>query len=163
MDRATEGCRLECTAFQSLSRDSVCLDLDAVAGESSSLGVSIPESGFCLFGPLSGSRRRTSTVGFQSLSRDSVCLDPDSLQEILDRLKVSIPESGFCLFGPRRDEDEHRARPFQSLSRDSVCLDRGEPPQPTGGKQVSIPESGFCLFGLLSVALLTRRVSRFNP
>ena len=38
--------------FQSLSRDSVCLDADGSESEQVLGGVSIPESGFCLFGPL---------------------------------------------------------------------------------------------------------------
>ena len=60
--------------FQSLSRDSVCLDV-------------VPECA------LSGHSK------FQSLSRDSVCLDGMWWRKSHNLLHVSIPESGFCLFG----------------------------------------------------------------
>ena len=61
--------------FQSLSRDSVCLDADFVAGTSGFRIVSIPESGFCLFGREFAHCLEEERRWFQSLSRDSVCLD----------------------------------------------------------------------------------------
>ena len=65
--------------FQSLSRDSVCLDKRQAAGTAKAGAVSIPESGFCLFGPPQHQGDRPSPREFQSLSRDSVCLDLLSL------------------------------------------------------------------------------------
>ena len=133
--------------FQSLSRDSVCLDSSCVLLVSPVSVVSIPESGFCLFGPgvmvillLSGAvsipesgfclfgppvvtHRAASARAFQSLSRDSVCLDLTSATAFL----ISST--------------------FQSLSRDSVCLDITISASSFSSSAVSIPESGFCLFG----------------
>ena len=86
--------------FQSLSRDSVCLDVHRRRTVPLHQLVSIPESGFCLFG-----------------------------QHIIEApqvtvVHVSIPESGFCLFGLSSSVVLcHSHQPFQSLSRDSVCLD----------------------------------------
>ena len=66
--------------FQSLSRDSVCLDYVREGGEDDSDDVSIPESGFCLFGLKSSPPCPPGLFLFQSLSRDSVCLDPFSIK-----------------------------------------------------------------------------------
>ena len=63
------------------------------------MAVSIPESGFCLFGPRMEAAAHVVEV-------------------------VSIPESGFCLFGHTHEVLLLLASVmFQSLSRDSVCLD----------------------------------------
>ena len=86
------------------------------------VGVSIPESGFCLFGQ-TGRARADASVRFQSLSRDSVCLAGSN---------TILPFTSWR---------------FQSLSRDSVCLADADQPAAAGGDDVSIPESGFCLFG----------------
>ena len=61
--------------FQSLSRDSVCLDATQQLG------------------------RDMEPIWFQSLSRDSVCLDCFAVPNQVGLNLVSIPESGFCLFG----------------------------------------------------------------
>ena len=50
LDTAVTRVRVICGKFQSLSRDSVCLDLRGVLREQCRADVSIPESGFCLFG-----------------------------------------------------------------------------------------------------------------
>ena len=84
--------------------------------------VSIPESGFCLFGPcifvLEGD-----FVGV-SIPESGFCLFGlyDVVAGGVDG-GVSIPESGFCLFGPGWTASTLTPYEFQSLSRDSVCLD----------------------------------------
>ena len=101
--------------------------------------VSIPESGFCLFGLDIGGNTLNLLVAFQSLSRDSVCLDlrGDGLRFI--KQGVSIPESGFCLFG------QHvRLIMARRLF-------------------VSIPESGFCLFGPGLMSGTVGKFGCFNP
>ena len=91
--------------FQSLSRDSVCLDAGGDRGGGEERGVSIPESGFCLFGPAVVAPDR----------------DPDA---------VSIPESGFCLFGLRHRPQRHQL-PLVSIPESGFCL-FGPPPSLPG-------------------------------
>ena len=60
--------------------------------------VSIPESGFCLFGlRLSGSEEDPGAV---SIPESGFCLfGPSGQPAAQPTTAVSIPESGFCLFG----------------------------------------------------------------
>ena len=70
----TSTAEINSDMFQSLSRDSVCLDDAYIEG-------------------------MLDVDGFQSLSRDSVCLDMKIDDLFPRKYAVSIPESGFCLFG----------------------------------------------------------------
>ena len=150
--------------FQSLGRDSVCLDSGNLLVPLGNIIVSIPRSGFCLFGlhqmePSPDERAMFQSLGrdsvcldarmvrgvlsgavtFQSLGRDSVCLDAETIEGATGIGVVSIPRSGFCLFG------------LHVL----IGIRLNSP--------VSIPRSGFCLFGLNNCIFLMRGARRFNP
>ena len=84
--------------FQSLSRDSVCLDLTTHWwGHGAGLFQSLSRDSVCL--DLHKHVYTYQFVQFQSLSRDSVCLDWGIELPSWFDADVSIPESGFCLFG----------------------------------------------------------------
>ena len=174
--------------FQSLSRDSVCLDHNSHIPAIGALTVSIPESGFCLFG-LCRSRRSSASIRLVSIPESGFCLFglKTGVRSALG-LTVSIPESGFCLFGlnlsPSMPTCMYRVSipesgfclfglspvpgrayqlvGFQSLSRDSVCLDFVRLFRVYLCKFVSIPESGFCLFGLGTGILFQMESSTFQ-
>ena len=125
--------------FQSLSRDSVCLD-------SNSWAWTLP------------------WPPFQSLSRDSVCLDREIVENIRDGITKfqSLSRDSVCLDSMVSWYSSQSAQ-FQSLSRDSVCLDSTWMLGTGSCSMVSIPESGFCLFGLHVGYMLLLLLFCFNP
>ena len=134
--------------------------------------VSIPRSGFCLFGPkdrlptrkgkdsfnpsvgilsvwtFSGDGRFSKVFRFQSLGRDSVCLDSRLAHRDAAGPAVSIPRSGFCLFGRRASSlyQHCNGRFNPSVGILSVWTNACSNCCLVN-VSVSIPRSGFCLFG----------------
>jgi len=111
--------------------------------------VSIPRSGFCVFGPVHDSILRTRHIQFQSLGRDSVFSDDggDNSPVCIQQFQSLGRDSVFSdIEGSTRVESFSVL--FQSLGRDSVFSDRPDRSRERGHSPVSIPRSGFCVFGL---------------
>ena len=111
--------------FQSLGRDSVCLDWHFnLLGSSRimcfnpSVGILFVWTGAGQFLDLFQKISFNPSVGILFVWTHSVERQP------VRAIVVSIPRSGFCLFGPNRNFRRPMSRSrFQSLGRDSVCLD----------------------------------------
>ena len=136
------------------------------------LPVSIPRSGFCVFGQMEDKRWIGVTISFNP-SVGILCFrTATDIRGARSNRRVSIPRSGFCVFGPTRAIRSRRkfvvsiprsgfcvfGRPatsilpfcwcmFQSLGRDSVFSDSGSLSWASVQVTVSIPRSGFCVFG----------------
>ena len=109
--------------FQSLDRDSGCSD--GCVGEEVRRGhcVSIPRSGFWLFGLQAWQACPTPGLGFNPSIGILVVRTLSMPPMIFSSSDVSIPRSGFWLFGPQKARWD------------------------ADGRGVSIPRSGFWLFG----------------
>ena len=140
LDKYPDDCSDNAPEFQSLSRDSVCLDpthdVNSVQNPS-----------------------------FQSLSRDSVCLDPAARKpKWTPAPGVSIPESGFCLFGLNLIWQGFDACAVVSIPESGFCLfGLWDGTAWVCLALVSIPESGFCLFGQLTQSNKCSVAFGFNP
>ena len=102
----------------------MCLDGPHTAVHPRHQEVSIPQSGFGVFGQIQINDRRVRPYMFQSLSRDSVCLDLDGPQphSFVHRFQ-SLSRDSVCLDNTTATPGKTFSIAFQSLSRDSVCLD----------------------------------------
>ena len=134
--------------FQSLGRDSVFSDDSVIIDWGQNGMVSIPRSGFCVFGrllplprhyPITSFNPSVGILCFRTINVDArrACPSP-----------VSIPRSGFCVFGLwSTGISTIILGSFQSLGRDSVFSDGEQHRSIAVGITVSIPRSGFCVFG----------------
>ena len=107
--------------FQSLGRDSVFSD-DRVPEHHDELGiVSIPRSGFCVFGLLGFEPKLCAWL--VSIPRSGFCVfGPSTLVGRARFDSVSIPRSGFCVFGPTRIVEDDSEKTCFNPSVGILCF-----------------------------------------
>jgi len=150
--------------FQSLGRDSVFSDESDSGGTWPVRAVSIPRSGFCVFGREPYSRARPFVIGFNP-SVGILCFRTASGGAARSgKSAVSIPRSGFCVFGRRWPRVRGSMLSCFNPSVGILCF-RTPLPQIDAGRraQVSIPRSGFCVFGRKLCIPPVNQFISFNP